>query len=80
MAFAVRAMQLSGRQDPRTMDILAAAYAEKGDFDYAERAARAALAAAALAKQSVLAEQIEGRVELYVAHRPFRDHDTLGQE
>jgi tetratricopeptide (TPR) repeat protein len=80
LAFAARAMQLSGGKDARTLDALAAAYAEKGDFEYAERAARAALAAVSAsqftsASQSGLANQIKGRIDLYVAHQPFRDRD-----
>jgi len=79
MAFAVRAMQL-GRKDARMLDILAAAYAEKGDFEYAGLTARQALAATAPENQPALAEQIRGRQALYLAHQPFRDRDTLVRE
>jgi tetratricopeptide (TPR) repeat protein len=72
MAFAVRARQLSGERDARTLDTLAAAYAEKGDFGYAEYVARQALAAAEL-DQPALADRIRARRALYLAHQPFRD-------
>jgi Flp pilus assembly protein TadD len=79
MALAVRAMQLSKRKDARVLDTLAAAYAEKGDFDYAESVEREAMLAVAGENQPALAEQIRARRAMYVAHRPFRDQDTLGQ-
>jgi tetratricopeptide (TPR) repeat protein len=72
MAFAIRAMQLSGGNDARTLDTLAAAYAEKGDFTYAEYEARMALAAAG-PDQKALAEQIKARRELYLAKQPYRE-------
>ena len=72
MAFAVRAMQLSGGKDARTLDTLAAAYAEKGDFEYAGFTVRAAQAAAGVENQPALAAQIEGRVALYLSRQPFR--------
>lgn len=79
MAFAVRAMLLSKRKDARLLDTMAAAYAEMGDFDYAESIERQALTAVARESQPALAEQIRARHALYAAHRPFRDQDTLGQ-
>jgi hypothetical protein len=50
----------------------AAAYAEKGDFEYAGFTARAALAAAGVANEPTLAAQIEGRVARYLSRQPFR--------
>jgi len=79
MAFAVRAMQLSSRKDARLLDTLAAAYAEKGDFDYAEYVERQALFAAGLVDDPALKDQIQARRALYLSHQPFRDRDTLGQ-
>ena len=73
MALAVRAMQFSGARDARTLDALAAAYAEKGEFDDAARTARAALAAARLENLPELAEQITGRIALYLGKQPFRE-------
>jgi tetratricopeptide (TPR) repeat protein len=79
MAFAVRAMQLSSRKDARLLDTLAAAYAERGDFDYAEYVERQALFAAGLVDDPALKDQIQARRALYLSHQPFRDRDTLGQ-
>jgi tetratricopeptide (TPR) repeat protein len=73
MTFAARAMQYSVRKDARVLDTLAAAYAEKGEFEYAESTERQALAAPGLEDQSTLAEQMRARLALYVAHQPFRD-------
>jgi tetratricopeptide (TPR) repeat protein len=80
MAFAVRANQLTGGHDARTLDTLAAAYAEKGDFDYAQYVANRARAAALLENRAALAEQIRTHQALYLAHQPCRSRDTLGQE
>ena len=73
MAFAVRANQLTGGKDARTLDTLAAAYAEKGDFGYAEYVARQAMTAIEMENQPALAEEIKGRHAMYLTHRPFRD-------
>jgi tetratricopeptide (TPR) repeat protein len=79
MAYAVRAMQLSIRKDARILDTLAAAYAEKGDFSYAEYIERQALFAPGLFEEPALKDQILARRALYLSHQPFRDRDTLGQ-
>ena len=79
MAFAVRAMQLSSRKDARLLDTLAAAYAEKGDFGYAEYVERQALFAPGLVDEPALKDQIMARRASYLVHRVFRDQDTLGQ-
>jgi tetratricopeptide (TPR) repeat protein len=73
MIFAARAMQYSVRKDARVLETLAAAYAEKGDFEYAESTERQALAAPGLENQPTLAVQMRARLALYVAHQPFRD-------
>jgi tetratricopeptide (TPR) repeat protein len=73
MAFAVRAIELSGGQDARTLDTLAAAYAEKGQFANAALTARRAQARAAQENQPALAHDINVRIALYEAGQPFRD-------
>ncbi len=65
---AERAAALTLERDPAVLDVLAAAYAEAGDFD---RARRTAGRAAALA-EGELAAAIETRLELYRVDRPFR--------
>jgi tetratricopeptide (TPR) repeat protein len=72
LAFAVRAVELSGGTDARILDTLAAAYAEKGQFADAALTARRALAQAAQENQPALADNIRMRIALYEADRPFR--------
>jgi tetratricopeptide (TPR) repeat protein len=78
LALAVRAVGLSGGKDARTLDTLAAAYAEKGQFADAALTARRAQALAEQENQSALADQIGIRIALYEAERPFRDRDGSG--
>jgi len=75
LAFAVRAVELSGGKDARTLDALAAAYAEKGRFADAALTARRAQALAARENQPALADEIGIRIALYEADRPFRERD-----
>jgi tetratricopeptide (TPR) repeat protein len=73
LAFAVRALQLSGGKDAQVLDTLAAAYAEKGQFANAVLTARRAQARAAQENQPALAHDIGLRIALYEAGQPFRD-------
>jgi tetratricopeptide (TPR) repeat protein len=59
--------------DPNTLDILAAAYAEKGDFSRASDAASRALDLAVTLNQSALANAIQARKHLYAEQKPFRE-------
>jgi Tfp pilus assembly protein PilF len=56
---------------PITLDTLAAAYAAGGRFDAARRTAQAALHLAQAQHMQELADEIEGRLTLYRAGRPF---------
>ena len=76
LAFAVRAVELSGGKDARMLDTLAAAYAEKGQFADAALTARRALVRAAQENQPGLANDIRIRIALYEADQPFRDRDV----
>src|ERR1039458_8962858 len=76
LAFAVRAVELSGGKDARMLDTLAAAYAEKGQFADAALTARRALVRAAQENQPALANDIRIRIALYEADQPFRDRDV----
>jgi tetratricopeptide (TPR) repeat protein len=78
LAFAVRALELSGGNDARMLDTLAAAYAEKGQFSEAALTARRALARAGQENQPALADEIGSRIALYEADRPFRDRGISG--
>jgi tetratricopeptide (TPR) repeat protein len=73
VAFAVRALELSGGKDAQALDTLAAAYAEKGQFADAALTARRAQARAAQENQPALAHDIGVRVALYEAGQPFRE-------
>jgi tetratricopeptide (TPR) repeat protein len=73
LAFAVRAVEITHGGDAETLDALAAAYAEKGQFADAALAAGRALAKAAQENQPVLADAIKARIALYQAGRPFRE-------
>jgi tetratricopeptide (TPR) repeat protein len=73
LAFAVRAVEVSGGKDARMLDTLAAAYAEAGQFADAALTARRALARAAQENQPALADDIRIRIALYEADRPFRE-------
>jgi tetratricopeptide (TPR) repeat protein len=73
LAFAVRAVELSGGNDARMLDTLAAAYAEKEQFANAALTGRRAQARAAQENQPALADDIGIRIALYEANQPFRD-------
>jgi tetratricopeptide (TPR) repeat protein len=76
VAFAVRALELSGGKDAQVLDALAAAYAEKGQFANAALTARRAQARAVQENQPALARDIGVRIALYEAGRPFRDRSA----
>jgi len=73
VAFAVRALQLTGGKDAQVLDTLAAAYAEKGQFANAALTARRAQARAAQENQPGLAHDIGVRIALYEAGQAFRE-------
>jgi Flp pilus assembly protein TadD len=64
--------QASDDGDPRFLDTLAAAYAEKGDFARASAVAEQALAKAAASRQERLVQEVRERLRLYAKGRPFR--------
>jgi tetratricopeptide (TPR) repeat protein len=70
---AVLADQLSGGQDPKILGILAAAYAEAGNFSEAVATVQRALQLAGGDAQSGLAGALRAQLALYRAGSPFRD-------
>jgi tetratricopeptide (TPR) repeat protein len=72
VALAQRACHLTGEKVPAALDTLAAAYAEAGDFGNALRTAAKAKILAEQAGNAALAAQINNRLLLYSASRPFR--------
>jgi tetratricopeptide (TPR) repeat protein len=67
--FAERAADLAGRQDASALDVLAAAYAEAGQFDRAIVTCQTALT---MKLDSALAAAIRRRLELYRKHQAYR--------
>ncbi len=70
---ALLADRLSGGQDPGIIGVLAAAYAEAGDFSKAAAAAQRALQLAGAESQSPLAGTLRSQLALYRAGAPFRE-------
>jgi tetratricopeptide (TPR) repeat protein len=73
IALAVRALQLSDRNDPAVWDTLAAAYAEAGRFTDAVLTAKRALALAERRNRPDLVSRIQSRIQLYRQNKPFHD-------
>jgi tetratricopeptide (TPR) repeat protein len=67
--FAERAAELTARRDASALDVLAAAYAEAGQFDRAVAASELALA---MNPDAALAAAIRSRQDLYRQHQPYR--------
>ncbi len=72
VGLAERACQLKNYKTPTLLDTLAAAYAEAGEFDKAVKTAQKAIQLARAAKREKLAKDIQSRLELYKAKRPYR--------
>ena len=70
---AERACQLESYKRASSVDTLAAAYAEVGQFDQAVKTAEKAMQLARAAKSEKLAKDIRNRLELYKAKRPHRE-------
>ena len=71
---ASRAAELSGTNDVRILDSLAAAYAETGRFGEAVSTALRAKAAALAQGHPEVAAEIEQRLALYQSNKPYREH------
>jgi arylsulfatase A-like enzyme/Flp pilus assembly protein TadD len=69
---AERALRLGRDDDPRLLDVLAAAQAAGGDFDDARQTGQRAVAAARAAGDEKLATAAEERVRSYAARVAFR--------
>lgn len=66
-----RAVRLTSRQDPLSLDTLAAAYAEAGRFDEAAATAREALHLEA--RRGTVDRELADRLSLYTSGRKFRE-------
>ncbi len=69
--YARRACELSGYEPPELLDTLAAAYAAAGRFRDAVERAEQALELARTMKKEELIQQVQKRLELYRAGRPY---------
>lgn len=70
LKYAERAAKISGGDDPRAFDVLAAAYAEVGQFTDASLAEKRAIQ---LTTDEVMTKQLQQRLELYDSRKPYRD-------
>ena len=73
LSLARQACELTGYQDPATLDTLGAAYGETGQFAKAIETAQKAHALAAGAGLSAAAKQIQGHLSAYRSGRPHRE-------
>ncbi|HEU0010785.1 MAG TPA: tetratricopeptide repeat protein [Verrucomicrobiae bacterium] len=73
LRFATRACQLTANNDPLSLNALAAAYAETGQFDQAVATAQRALDLATASGQTPLAGILQKLVDLYKAKTPYRE-------
>lgn len=71
LALAERARQLSKGQDPQAYDALAAAYAALGVFEQAITSARTGIDVAQAAGQTLLADEMRARLQLYEGRKAF---------
>jgi tetratricopeptide (TPR) repeat protein len=69
---ARRACELTQHKNPRYLDTLAAAYAASGKFEDAVKTAEHAVTIAQTRGQEDLAGEIQSRIELYRAGRPYQ--------
>jgi len=72
LEFSQKACRLTGFTEPGSLNTLAAAYAELGDFQRATSTAQKALDLARAQNQSNIIPSIQGFLETYRAGRPYR--------
>jgi protein O-mannosyl-transferase len=73
ISLAERALHLSGEKDPRIYRLLAAAYAENGQFDEAIQTAQRGSHLAIEQENQALADRLESDIDLYRRNVPLRD-------
>ena len=76
---AERLCVVTGDRQAEDLDVLAAAYAEVGRFSDAIRVAQKAIELASVAGQQELAQQVQERLKLYQAGRPFHEEQLSGR-
>ena len=75
VALATRACELTKWKDADLLDTLAAAHAEAGDFEQAQRFQAQAIAGKRFAPKE--RQEMEKRLELYGARKPYREDPDL---
>ncbi len=70
---AEKVCEASGYRKPGTLDLLAAAYAETGEFEKAVQTAARSYRLAMASGQTQLASQIQTRMKLYETEQPYRE-------
>ncbi|MFZ2020957.1 MAG: hypothetical protein WCC31_03130 [Terracidiphilus sp.] len=73
VTLAKNAITMSSGDDPNLLDVLAAAYAESGEFDRASSEIARAITAANAHNNKELAAAMQARQRLYLQRKPFRD-------
>ena len=73
VALGERALELSGEKDPRIFRLLAAAYAENGQFEKAADTAQRGAQLATTQRNYTLANTLESNIDLYRRSIPLRD-------
>ena len=71
VTLAEHAARLTKYQNPSVLDTLAATYAAAGQFDRAGATAQNAIDLAAKANNKRLVQEIQNRIQLYKASRPY---------
>ena len=66
-----RVVRMTREQDPRMLDVLAAAYAAAGDFDQAVATARKAIRLASTRPGNPLGRLLQERLDLYRERKPY---------
>jgi tetratricopeptide (TPR) repeat protein len=72
ISLAKTAIAMSPREDPDLLDVLAAAYAESGEFDRASAQISRAITVAYSRGNKVLAADMKLREQLYLERKPYR--------
>jgi Tfp pilus assembly protein PilF/mono/diheme cytochrome c family protein len=73
VSLAARAVMLTNRQDPGSLDVLAAAYAAAGQFDQAVTTAQTAVELLRARSSAAAAAEVSERLELYRHRQAFVD-------
>jgi tetratricopeptide (TPR) repeat protein len=77
VSLAKDAIGMSSSDDPNLMDVLAAAYAESGEFDRASSEIAHGISAADATRNKDLSAAMRARQQLYLKKKPFREsHST----